>query len=122
MTCVRFDHILRMNKIIPTAFLIVLFLQSGCYNIANQPADDFSSTLIVWDNIENVYHKLLFHTVTITNTTITGFSLNTVQMETFRISEENRLQFEQMKKKRGINLSEVKCIRCHLSVGKLLED
>ncbi len=122
MTCVRFDHILRMNKIIPAAFLIVLFLQSGCYNIANQPADDFSSTLIVWDNIENVYHKLLFHTVTITNTTITGFSLNTVQMEAFRISEENRLQFEQMKKKRGINLSEVKCIRCHLSVGKLLED
>ncbi len=113
---------LRMKNIILFAFLIVLFLQSGCSNIANKQTNDFSSTLVIWDKIENEYHKLLFHTVTITNTTITGFSLNTVQIETFQISEENRLQFEQMKKIRGINSLDVKCIRCHLSVGKSLED
>ncbi len=111
-----------MNKLFPSAFLIILFLLSGCYNVADKPESDFSSTLVVWDKTGNDFHKLLFHTVSITNTTITGFSLNTIQMESFEISEENRLQFEQMKKKLGINVSEVKCIRCHLRVGKLLED
>lgn len=111
-----------MNKLFPAAILIILFILPGCDNVADKPDSDFSSTLVVWDKTGNEFHKLLFLTVSITNTTITGLSLYTVQIESFEISEENRLQFEQMKKKRGIDVAEVKCIRCHLRVGKLLDD
>lgn len=100
-----------------SALIVVLaVLVSGCYSVDQGRQDDYSATLVVWNSVEDEYHKLLFHTVSYEGTTISGFSLNTLQMETFQVSDENRAQFDRMKQDRGVTSREVKCIRCHLRV------
>ncbi|MFQ6609576.1 MAG: hypothetical protein ACE5D7_02120 [Fidelibacterota bacterium] len=96
-----------------------IILLTGCIQKVEEPRNTyFSDTIVVWDNSHDVYHKLLFHTVYLENSTISGFSLNTLQTETFHISEDNLEQFNMMREKNGVNTSEIKCTKCHPSVAR----
>ena len=92
---------------------------SGCIQQIEKPQNTyFSDTIVVWDSSHDVYHKLMFHTVYLENSTISGFSLNTFQIETFHISEESQRKFDMMREQNGVNTSEVKCTKCHPSVAR----
>jgi len=98
---------------------LTLFFIPGCIRQVEKPQNTyFSDTIVVWDTSQDVYHKLMFHTVYLENSTLSGFSLNTFQIELFHIDEEVQAQFEMMKQLEGVNSSEVKCAKCHPSVAK----
>ncbi len=105
-----------MNYIILT---LTFLLFSSCIQQIEKPQNTyFSDTIVVWDSSQDVYHKLMFHTVYLENSTLSGFSLNTFQIETFHISDDSREQFDLMKQLDDVNKSEVKCVKCHPSVAK----
>jgi hypothetical protein len=100
-------------------FILTLFILSitNCYLPPDKSHEDYySDTIAVWDSEHGDMHKLIFHTIYLENSTISGFSLNTLQMETFHITHEETEKFEQMKNISGINSYEIKCISCHPDV------
>ncbi len=98
--------------------LSVLFIAACARYVKNPEEDYYSSTIVVWDSHLNEYHKLIYHTVYLENSTISGFSLNTLQVETFLVDDETKAKFETMKNISGVHTKEVKCVNCHPAVQR----
>ena len=94
------------NRKFLITIILALFILSitNCYLPPDKSdVDYYSDNIAVWDSVHGEMHKLIFHTVYLENSTISGFSLNTLQIETFHITHEETEKFEQMKNISGIN-------------------
>ncbi len=116
-----------MNKI----FLPVLIVAAGlavfnCTSKTAEKPEDIRSvpvvetdsthsamTLHLVDPVTDEHHRLLVHTISLNDSLLAGYSLNTEAMEEFLLSPADHQYFEGMKRLKGITSREVHCVDCH---------